>query len=407
MQRTCRFDYAGLILAAMESPLVIIVAVDGWRARSLGAYGNTFYGTAELDRFASQSVVFEQFLVESNSVAEVYDSLWTGRHLLSGNPLPPHSIIGELRSAGFQCELVTDEPEVSSHQLAKEFDHVHQAEPAPVHTSEDALATSFARVLEEAANVAGEWASEYEQPRLMWVHLRGFTAPWDAPGELAESLVDEDDPDLPPSTDVPQCAITDSESDEAFLASCRYGGQVMALDQCFGAFDRLITELWPDSRPQVALCGTRGFALGEHGVLGIANDAHSQQYHTPLMLRTTTEAALQRHCHLVQSSDIASMLRELAGIDTSPQAIRKLASARASSGDRFLRTQSWHYVQPDNKQPKLFVKPDDLWEANDVASLCPAELTQFAQLDEQLEKLASSGKPWSHLALPSEPVNPA
>jgi len=399
----------------MESPTIIVVAIDGWRARSLGAYGNTWFGTPALDRFASQSLVYEQVLAESNCLSKVYVSLWTGRHLLdhesqTGDNQPlPKSLVSILRDGGYACGLVTDEATVAKHELAGDFDRVQQVDSANHTAAVDALATSFAKVLEAAANVAGEWASEYEQPRLLWIHLRGFTSEWDAPSEFSESLVDEDDPELKPSIKVPQGVLSDPDlaSDDAFLASCRYSGQVMALDQCWGAFDNLLTELWPQTPPHVVLCGTRGFELGEHNSLGFSTGAYSPQFHIPLVVRDPVGHALQRDHRLLQTSDVSRMLASMAVPDTAPAPPRTLAAGESDLGDRFLRTDSWHYIAGDEqatKVPQLFVKPDDLWEANDVASLCATELTQFAQLEGKLRELATAGIPWESLSPQSSTV---
>lgn len=401
----------------MDSPTIIVVAVDAWRASSLGAYGNTWYGTPELDRVASQSLVYEQVLAESNSLAKVYDSLWTGQHLLDRTPLAggvkaAPSLTERLREEGYASELVTDEAAVAQHQLASGFDRVNKLDSTSTLSAVDALSTSFAKVLEAAANVAGEWSSEYEQPRLLWIHLRGFTSEWDAPGEFAESLVDEDDPELDPTLEVPHGELDDPNQadDEAFLASCRYAGQVMALDQCWGAFDRLLGELWPQTPPHVVLCGTRGFELGEHNTLGFSGGGYSQQYHVPLMVREPNGPALQRDHRLRQSSDLFHLLASKAIPKATTPPTRLLAAGEADGGDQFLRTEAWHYITSENiggqstpaDAPRLFVKPDDIWEANDVASLCMPEISQIAQINEELRQLAKAGKPWAAISLSPE-----
>lgn len=406
----------------MDSPTIIVVAVDAWRASSLGAYGNTWYGTPELDRFASQSLVYEQVLADSNSLAKVYDSLWTGQHLLDRTPLagnvqPGPSIIERLREEGYACELVTDEAAVAQHQLASGFDRVEHFDSTSTLAAVDALATSFAKVLEAAANVAGEWSSEYEQPRLLWIHLRGFSGEWDAPREFAESLVDEDDPELAPTLEVPHGELDDPNQadDLAFLASCRYAGQVRALDQCWGAFDRLLGELWPQTPPHVVLCGTRGFELGEHHTLGFSGGGYSQQYHVPLMVREPNGPAMQRDHRLRQSSDLLPLITSKAIPKATTSTTRLLAAGEADGGDQFLRTEVWHYIAGDSTAaantggqdtptdaPRLFVKPDDIWEANDVASLCTREIAQLAQLNGELHQLAKAGKPWAAISLSAE-----
>ena len=394
------------------NPTIVVVMVDGWRARSLGAYGNTWFSTPAFDDFASQSLVLDRYLAESDELGACYRSLWTGTHAINSHNPNATSLIQNLATSGYVCELVTDAPEVASHPLAAQFEQVTAIDTTTRAAAAEAFDTSFGRVLEGAANVAGEWSSEYEQPRMLWVHLHGFQAAWDAPPELAGSLVDEEDPQLTPGVDVPQAIIDDQEAsaDEVFLASCRYAGQVMALDRCFCAFDRLLGELWPDAPPTVVLGGVRGFALGEHSAIGQADLPYSEQFHVPLIVRLHDRSqALQRDAALVQAADLPAMVTKLAEGHSPTMPARRIASGQTAAGSRFLQTGSWHFVQPSAKAAasELYVKPDDQWEANDVASLCTPEIDHFTQTSTKIGKLAKAGSCWRDINIESPGAQPS
>ncbi|MGI9456807.1 MAG: hypothetical protein ACR2NU_09605, partial [Aeoliella sp.] len=54
-------------------------------------------------------------------------------------------------------------------------------------------------------------------------------------------------------------------------------------------------------------------------------------------------------------------------------AARELACGSTTRGDFFMQNDEWHFVHraEDDAANELYVKPDDLWETNDVASRCP------------------------------------
>ena len=148
--------------------------------------------------------------------------------------------------------------------------------------------------------------------------------------EFAESLVDDDDPTIVDSLHVPEQPIADSyeASDEVFLTACRYAGQVMALDQSIGAIDSLLTELCPSAPATVVFGGVRGFALGEHGHLGLGSPAYRELFHVPLIIRGPLVPRIVRRNELLQWSDISDLLVALAGGETPPEAEQNVAAGR-------------------------------------------------------------------------------
>jgi hypothetical protein len=50
--------------------------------------------------------------------------------------------------------------------------------------------------------------------------------------------------------------------------------------------------------------------------------------------------------------------------------------------------------------PQLYVKPDDRWEANDVASRCPQIVERLSELLSDFEQRCREGRP-----LPDEPLD--
>jgi arylsulfatase A-like enzyme len=209
--------------------------------------------------------------------------------------------------------------------------------------------------------------------------------PWDAPLELQEELLARDEGDPPPADvlDPPDLRLDgSSDPDAAFRWSCAYAAQVMALDACLeglcATIDAAGRERW-----LVVLLGVRGFPLGEHGrVGGVDGRLYTEQLHVPLIWRLADGSRkLARSGQLVSHTDLPPALLAAANgelFTTEHDALFAVGPA----GERSIRTADWSFLakpcSPDQQTGEdfscqLFVRPDDLWEANDVSALCREE----------------------------------
>ncbi len=71
---------------------VIMIMSDSFRQDHLGYYGNDWIETPNLDRFAGESVAFENAYCEGLPTLPVRTALFTGNYTLttgSGSRLPP------------------------------------------------------------------------------------------------------------------------------------------------------------------------------------------------------------------------------------------------------------------------------------------------------------------------------
>src|SRR5690606_6805826 len=130
------------------------------------------------------------------------------------------------------------------HPLVAHFAEATYVDTSTTSFAETPVDTRFGKVLGTAAELLGEWPRDDCPPRCLWIHLRGFLAAWDAPPELAESLLDEEVPPLEPALDVPAGSFgADEQADDEILhASARYAAQVMALDECLGGLESVLDE---------------------------------------------------------------------------------------------------------------------------------------------------------------------
>jgi membrane-anchored protein YejM (alkaline phosphatase superfamily) len=354
----------------MPEQNILVIAVDGLRAAALGAYGNTAYSTPALDEFAAESLLFDWCFAEAVELPAIYQSLWQSEP----------SLLTTLASRGYQTTLVTDEPAIGALSDAAGFGDCVLLPSAEARRADDVSETQLAHLFAAASE---QLATDTTAPRLVWLHSRGMYGPWDAPLELQEELLAREEGDPPPDDVIAPPALwlaASADPDAAFRWSCAYAAQVMTLDACIEGLLRTIDEIGR-GKWHLVLTGLRGFPLGEHDRVGGVDDRlFAEQLHVPLVWRFADgQHRLSRRGGLVSLADLAPATLSIASgeLEFSPRS--ELISA-AATGCRSIRTADWSLRQEpaatdenEGGDPRcqLFVRPDDRWEANDVAGLCP------------------------------------
>lgn len=399
---------------------IVCIVLDRLHWGYLGCYGNTWVATPALDRLAAEGFVFAQALAESTDLGEAYDCLWCGTSVLRRRAYPndfgPATLAEHARQSGRRTILVTDESLVAGHAAGAAFDEAVELEPPSVQCdpADDASATFTARIFSEAIDrTMGDIGGG--SPFFLWLHARAMGGPWDAPRSFRERYAEEDDPPPPDFTTVPHEILpADVDLDRRFGIAQAYAGQVTLVDACLGGFLEHLEESGLAASTAVVLLAPRGIALGEHGAVGMFDDRlHSELVQTPAIVRLPAgRGRLRRSQALVQTSDWYHTLAELleergpAALSSTPESAPRsvlpliddptaawrdralVVGSPSGSGDvgEFgIRTPVWYLrtrlasaadaardAAGDHQTPRdqLFVKPDDAWEANDVADRC-------------------------------------
>jgi hypothetical protein len=355
----------------------LVIAVDGLRASALGAYGNAWHPTPALDALASQSTVFDWAFGSGPLLEDFYQAAWG---------TPADSLMGRFKAIGGSSKLLTDDREVAQFAERLSFDEIEQValggESRAASVAETHLGEFFAAALEECE----AWPAQLnDHPRLLWLHLRGLRGPWDAPLELREQLLEEDDPPAPRFVPPPD-AVSTTDHDELLLYRAAYAGQIIALDECLGVLLDALRESPMARDLAIVLVGARGYALGEHGRVGSeVHDLYGELLHIPLLMHLPgDETPPPRSVQLSQPQDLRLTLLEWLGVSSSAATIdreRQFITACNRSGERIVRTPAWmlrQVVEIENGSDasampsvELFAKPDDRWEANEIADRCP------------------------------------
>lgn len=400
----------------------ICLCIDRLHSGYLGAYGNSWVETPAFDRLASESLVCDFAYIESPDLAQLYEACIGGLGpVMRSNPnFSPQPLEKLLAQRGVHTAFLSDEPSLILQPSIASWDDVVsldlRARQTPAETLDDVhLTRCFATAIDHLTRLP--------QPFLLWIHLRGMDGPWDAPYAYRSHFAAEDDPPPPESTLPPSTILeADYDPDLVLGVAQSYAGQIVALDTCIGALLEAIVSQSTWDPTLLALFSARGFPLGEHHRLGPCDEAlYGELLQVPLMVRAPGRLDIgYRSPALTTPGDLYATLRhwfletddtgasEGAGDSGNPSATRALRPQSLlrliqpgqpawrdrlisiGSGEQCaIRTPAW-FLRGHDEATGLFAKPDDRWEANNVAERCPEVVAKVQ--DVMLASLSAARK---------------
>lgn len=416
----------------MTQRSVIVVVFDRWGAGQASPLGATMLDMPFFNRLAASALTANFCLADSPDLEQIYRSYWTGRH--AADPRDGGELEHWLNGVDAHSLLVTDEPLVRDHPLARHFEQKLILPPSTAQRTADEVAqTQLAKLL----FAAGEAILNLDEPHVVWIHAQAMEAPWDAPLELRQSLRDEEDPEPPEWVFPPSRRIEGPKNyDELLGISQAYGGQALALDEIWGEFIEVLDQRAAEAVENTLLVVTspRGFPLGEHGVIGAGgNLLYSELLHVPLFLRFGRgrygeAGALQRTSALIQPCDLAATIADWLDAE-GVEAVRRgeastwgrsviplathpdpaalppplwragLAVSRKgdASEESYFLTPGWalrsvRREEGAEPQRELYAKPDDRWEVNEVSTRAVEECEEMAKGAAAIEQAISEGR---------------
>ena len=266
--------------------------------------------------------------------------------------------------------LLTDDTDVFLHEKAGWFDEKHRLESKqrsrPVGSIEE---TQFFRNL---ASVADLLRDRTGKPFLFWAHFEGFRGVWDFPMSYRQRYQIDEDPEPYPGAALPSISGTNIDPDTRQSVAEAYSGGVTVLDEALSGLLAFLQEEGLDRNTVLLFMSVRGFSLGEHHYIGISEELYGENVHLPLFIRFPDGAfAGFRSQTLLQPADVGGLLVK-ADLPEKPDEIHPLLRI----GKEVIVTPDWFIYQKPARN-ELYVKPDDRWEANDVADRCPHILEEI------------------------------
>jgi arylsulfatase A-like enzyme len=394
---------------------VLLIAPRGLNLSHLGCYGNRWIDTSNLDRLAAEGVVFDHHYADRPDAAGARKAWRTGRHsyphptpAACSEPTPDVLVL--LRSVGVRTLLILDESRPAPEEFAAGWDEVIRV---PAEAEEGtALERSLEATVEAVGRLdpSGRW--------LVWLDLATALPPWDVPPEFVARYFDkppaedEEEEEEQPGLDEdftlaplpnPESGALDPDDDATIMRAQRsLAAAVTYLDSGLG----LLREHIKFDELHLIVTSDRGQPLGEHGLIGdVGAWPHEERVHVPLIVRTPeTSRAGNRVAALTQPADLFATLLELFSVPTpdthghsllpllrgETERVREFACSGHQSGEEIvwsLRTPEWAFFLPVTPRPdevtpsppRLYLKPDDRWEVNDL-------LQQHLELAEGLEQ---------------------
>jgi len=340
---------------------IIVIVVDTLRYDFIGANGNDWIKTPNLDRLAQDSWVFENSYNASYPTIPHRTDAMTGRY---GSPFYPwrplrHDAVTlpwTLGEAGYCTQLIHDTPHLvnGGHNFDWPFHawtFVHGAEvdrpwvddsrkwlenwakdelfdSVKQDPMSQPMVATYARanrkrVKNEEWNCAQLFrtASRFLEDNskrdrfFLWVDCFDPHEPWDAPREFMQMYDDTPgyDGTIDPRSFVErQCGNLSPEAQERVKAA--YAAKVSWVDHCLGEMLDTLEKTGLASKTAILLTADHGTRLGEYGGFGKAYPVREQEAHTPFMVRLPGEPG-GRSDIIVQPQDIFATVTGLAGVD--------------------------------------------------------------------------------------------
>lgn len=354
---------------------VLVVAAHGLHCHWLGPYGNVWVATPAADALAAESVVFDCHVAADPTPAGCRANC-------------PPSLVARLRAARISTALVDDRQARTVDD--RPWQYVLPTEPDRHPTPGEALL--------EAVRAAFS-----REPGLLWIETDRLLPPWDLELETYQHYATTSggfaaEAEAVEPTDDPTPGHFDPNDDrEWHRLHNSFAAAVTAFDVELGELVREFRTRGLDRSTALLITSGYGYPLGEHGIVGpTGSRMHEELVHVPLMIRLPGQhQAMRRVSAFTQTTDLGPTVCDLLGLtppaDLPGASLIPLAmgtaessrhAARSAHGEeRALRTADWAFLP--GHPPRLYRKPDDTWEVNDLAPRHPDECDRLAaELDE-------------------------
>lgn len=373
---------------------IIVIVMDGLGAMTLGPYANAAVATPTWNRLASQSLLVEFAWAEALSLDDLYRAYWYGSPPHRKLPTEPRTLASRCAEAGLATQLITDDATIVAHPGAKSFDNAVLVESEDVELAAESVDET--QLVQFALQAADAISTDH---RLTWIHSRGLTAPWDAPWELRQNFVDDEDPDAPEFVTPPQYQLDENpDPDEIWGVNHAYAAQLSVADMALDLLLDGIAMKCPEA--MIVVTSPRGYALGAHHSVGIGTPPlFSDQLHVPLLIKPPSAnshgirvpAIFGTHqlygflCHAMSLDDASSSVAQSDRLLDSYQQWEPHDSDVVISrvdNEQSIRTANWFLrrsvvATDENPVVELFAKPDDRWDQNEISSRCVDEVREL------------------------------
>jgi hypothetical protein len=358
---------------------LLLVTVDRCPAWMLPPYGGTWVAMPACTRLSARGLTFDRVFATTAAPGR------TATQLAAAS-------LAAARERGWTMSLISDDPMAAEFVPLNPGDQVlcvpAEAASRPARESTETAIERLFQQAVEAVSVGGH--------RMVWCHVTSLGVLWDVPLADRESYRDPEDPPLPETAVIPDLVL-DRRTDPDLVTGHRhvFAAQLTLLD---GAVAGLLAAVASRAdRWVIGLAGVRGMPLGLHGRLAATEDIppYSEVSQLPaIIVDAGGRLAAQRCSELLTPEDVGEVIAaSLRGPHAEPCADTAAlwqSAARVTKRDRLLLdspaggavvTDHWLALRAgDGAEVRLFCKPDDFFELNDVSDRCREVADAFAAL---------------------------
>jgi len=281
---------------------VILVSLDGLRARSLSCCGSTRDVSPFIDSlFSEQGVIFDFAVSQGAQSIPSHMSLFTGMYPSVHGVLSPSTSLGEnvatlpsvMAESGYATAAFTDGPGLAAELgFGRGFGVYHQDASVGAWSVEGRSADTFARAL--------TWIERHaDEPYFVFIHTRQAMPPHVPPRGYLELFKD---------------TPIDSASGLDAGRLVRYDREIRYLNDVFERFVTNIDRLPDSGRAMLIVTSGHGEEFLEHGALGNGTHLYDESIRVPLLLRGGGLRTARRYAEVVGLIDLAPTLLELIGL---------------------------------------------------------------------------------------------
>lgn len=385
----------------MSHPRLVVFSLDAFSASALGCYGSSWNETPEINALAAAGCLWDRVVATTSCPRQQLES-WFGESTDDGD------WIRQWRQHG-SVELFCDDAQLARSAIAEVFDTVcvvdHEQVGSDAIPAEEIDETRLGGLVAEVM----ERLQRDEDWSALWIQSDFLLRHWDAPRYLVPLDEEDDLYDDAPSDDVELLSMPGEESLEAFdaveplfgsveppvlkLDSTEHPDLVTSWMRTYGCQIRLVDIMVGVLRDAcqrhgatLVVTGTSGTSLGQSNLVGHhAGQLTSAQLRLPLVVSPGPKIRAPgiRSADVVRQTLLA-LGTQSAGKATTDEAIVLSPTDWARSDGEFephvvsrsaeseavaISTSTWFLVQDAGNESRLFLKPDDIDDVNDISRL--------------------------------------
>ncbi len=271
-------------------PNVVVIVADTFRRDHLGAYGNPYIHTPNLDAFARSSVTFDRHTISSFPTMPARADMLTGNFsytFMGWEPLPEslHTLPGLMSQAGYLTMGIVDTPYFIRNRFGYDrgFDDFvwvrGQGDDTRPHERSDYRSTwrsESDRLVARTMTEAEEWLERhYDEQFFLYVDTWDPHEPWDAPDYYTKTYrPGYDGRQIYPAYG--KWRDAGLSWDDVEMAHATYCGEVTMVDRWIGRLISKLDVLGLRENTVICFVSDHGFYFGEHEYFGKAEWINDQ-----------------------------------------------------------------------------------------------------------------------------------